>query len=162
MIRLLSSIPEAIRRFRADPWPHQVTLVTPRKEMESFLSALLAACPVDEGLASTDQVVFEPDNILELLKARGLALENHWTFCIEATSTEDLAALLGAMLNDWIDFVFVPSPSSFAIYADHDEFLTLYVPDSSALDNLIARLKLAGFGFEDGYVRPSGGDGIWR
>jgi hypothetical protein len=120
VIRLLTSIRDAIRRFRADPWPHQVTLVTPRKSMNEFLSALLSACPVDAGLASTDQVVFEPDNLLELVKARGLALENYWTFCAEATSTEDVVTLLGARLNDWIDFVFVPAPASCAIYADHD------------------------------------------
>jgi hypothetical protein len=162
VIRLLSSIPEAIDRFRADPWSHQVTLGTPRKNMEGFLSTLLIACPVSAGLTSTDQVVFEPDNFLELVKTRGLTLENYWTFCAEASSTEDVAALLGAMLDDWIDFVFVPAPVDFAIYADHDEFLTLYAPSSSRLDHLITQLKVAGFAFVDHYVRPSGGDGIWR
>jgi hypothetical protein len=160
MIRLLPSIPVAIHQFRANPWPHQKTLVTPRKDMASFLSALLAAFPVDHGVASTDQVVFEPDNFLELLKARELPIENYWTFCAEASNTEDVAALLDAMLNDWIDFVFLPSPTSFAIYADHDEYLTIYVPTSLGLDQLVTRLELFGFGFED-YVRPSAGD-IWR
>lgn len=162
MIRLLPSIPEAIHRFRADPWPYQKTLGTPRKNMASFLSALLAVYPVDRGVASTDQVVFEPDNTLELLKARELLIENYWTFCAEASSAGDVAALLDAMLNDWIDFVFLPSPESFAIYADHDEFLTLYVPTSSGLSQLVNRLALAGFGFEDWYVRPSGGNNLWR
>jgi len=161
MIRLLSSIPEAIHQFRANPWPYQTTLVTPRKKMEDFLSALLPAFHVDRGVASTDQVVFEPDSFLELLKARGLTIENYWTFCADASNTEDVAALLDAMLYDWIDFVFVPSPESFAIYADHDEFLTLYVPTSSGLDQLITRLNVVGFSFED-YVRPSGGSNIWR
>jgi|SRR5579863_3616698 hypothetical protein len=161
MIRLLPSIPESIDRFRANPWPFQKTLVTPRKDMASFLSTLLAAFPVDHGVASTDQVVFEPDSFLELLKARELVIENHWTFCVEASNTEDVAALLDAMLNDWIDFVFVPLPESFAIYADHDEFLTFYVPTSSEFDQLVTRLELVGFCFED-YVRPSGGNNIWR
>ena len=162
MIRLLPSIPDAIHQFRANPWPYQKTLETPRKNMASFLSALLATFPVDRGAASTDQVVFEPDSFLELLKARNLEIENYWTFCVEASNREDVAVLLDAMLSDWIDFAFVPSPTSFAIYADHDDFLTLYVPSLSALDHLIDQLKLAGFGFEDWYVRPSGGDGLWR
>lgn len=162
MIRLLASIPEQVRWFRANPWPYQRTLVTPRKDMASFLSVLLAVFPVDCGVASTDQVVFEPDSFLELLKARNLAIENYWTFCAEASSSEDVPMLLDAMLSDWIDFVFVPSPTSFAIYVDHDEFLTLYVPSSSALDHLSDQLKLGGFGFEDWYIRPSGGDGSWR
>ena len=162
VIRLLPSIPEPIQQFRANPWPYQTTLVTPRKNMTSFLSALLTTFPADRGVASTDQLVFEPDSFLELLKARNLAIENYWTFCAEASNSEDVAVLLDAMLDDWIDFVFVPSPASFAIYADHDEFLTLYVPGSSALDHLSDQLRLAGFGFEDWYVRPSGGDGLWR
>ena len=162
MIRLLPSIPDAIHEFRANPWPHQKTLETPRKNMASFLSAFLATFPVDRGVASTDQVVFEPDSFLALLKARSLAIENYWTFCAEASDREDVAVLLETMLSDWIDFVFVPSPTSFAIYADHDEFLTLYVPSSSALDHLIDQLTLAGFEFEDWYIRPSGGNGLWR
>ena len=105
--------------------------------------------------------MFEPDNLLALLKARKLAINNFWTFCAEASNTEDLTVLLGAMLRDWIDFVFVPSPASFAIYADHDEYLTIYVPTSSGLDQLVTRLEVVGFGFED-YVRPSNGGGIWR
>jgi len=161
MIRLLPSIPEAFQQFRCNPWPYQRTLVTPRKNMASFLSALLGAFPVDRGVASTDQVVFEPDSFLELLKARELAIENYWTFCAEASNIEDVTLLLDALLNDSIDFVFVPLPESFAIYADHDEFLTLYVPTSSGLDHLVTRLELVGFGFED-YVRPSGGNNIWR
>ena len=160
MIRLLPSIPVAIHQFRANPWPYQKTLVTPRKDMASFLSALLASFPIDHGVASTDQVVFEPDNFLELLKAHNLPTENYWTFCAEASNTEAVTALLDAMLNDWIDFVFVPSPTSFAIYADHDEYLTIYVPTSSGLDQLVPRLELVGFGFED-YLRPSAGN-IWR
>ncbi len=160
MIRLLPSVPRAIYQFRANPWPYQKTLVTPRKDLASFLSALLAAFPVDHGVASTDQVVFEPDNFLELLKARELSIENYWTFCAEASNKKDVAVLLDAVLNDWIDFVFVPSPTSFAVYADHDEFLTIYVPTSSGLDQVVARLELVGFVFQD-YVRPSAGD-IWR
>jgi len=135
VIRISPSVPDSIRHFRTNPWPHQRTLVTPRKNMASFLSALLAVFSVDRGAASTDQVVFEPDSFLELLKDRDLAIENYWAFSAEASNSEDVAVLLNAMLSDWIDFLFVPSPTSFAIYADHDEFLTLYVPTSSALDH---------------------------
>jgi hypothetical protein len=130
--------------------------------MASFLSALMTVFPIDGGAASTDEVVFEPYNFLKLLNARELSIENYWTFCAEASSSEDVAVLLDAMLNDWIDFVFLTSPESFAIYADHDEFLTLYVPTSSELSQLVTRLALVGFSFKDWYVRPSGGNNIWR
>jgi hypothetical protein len=161
LIRLTTTIPEAIQQFRANPWPYQKTLVTPRKDMARFLSTLLTVFPIDRGVASTDQVVFEPDNVLELLKSRQLSMGNYWTFCLEASKNEDVAALLAAMLSDWIDFVFVPSPTSFAIYADHDEYLTIYAPSSQERDHLVTRLELEGFRFVADYVRPSEGD-IWR
>jgi hypothetical protein len=122
----------------------------------SFLSTLLTVFPVSQGAAATDQVVFEPDNVLELLKGREPPIENFWTFCVEASETKHVEAVLTAMLGDWIDFVFVPSPASFAIYADHDEYLTFYIPNSLGLDHLITRLEVEGFSFED-YVRPSEG-----
>lgn len=161
MIRLLSSIPDSIQRFRANPWSHQRTLVTPRDSMDQFLQVLLTAFPVEHGAISTDQVVFEPDNVLEFVKSRGLALENIWTFGIEAEGMADVAALLHATLDDWIDFVFVPHPASFAIYADHDEYLTLYLPSGPDLNSVASQLELAGFKFVDDYVRPSKGE-IWR
>jgi hypothetical protein len=72
----MPSLPDAIHQFRANPWPYQRTLVTPRKKMASFLSTLLAVFPVSQGVASTDQVMFEPDNVLEFLKGRELPIEN--------------------------------------------------------------------------------------
>jgi len=65
------------------------------------------------------------------------------------------------MLTDWIDFVFVPSPASFAVYADHDEYLTLYTPSQSDLDLLVTDIEAHGFSFVPDYVRPSMGQ-IWR
>jgi hypothetical protein len=161
MIRLLSPIPGTIHQFRAGPWPHQKTLVTPCHNMSIFLSTLLTVFPVERGAASTDQVVFEPDNVLGLLRSRNIDVENRWSFCIEASETDDVSASLDAMLNDWIDFVFVPSPASFAIYADHDEYLTIYAPSAEELNRLIAELELRGFSFVADYVRPSEGS-IWR
>ena len=32
--------------------------------------------------------------------------------------------LLQALLSEWIDFLFVPIPERFLIYADHDEYIT--------------------------------------
>jgi hypothetical protein len=161
MIRLLPSVPESIHDFRTNPWPCQKTLVTPRKNMRSFLSTLLTVFPIEQGTASTDQVVFEPDNLMDLLKGHEVIIENRWSFCIEASKAEGVSALLGTMLNDWIDFVFVPSPAAFAIYADHDEYLTIYTPTTQQLNHLIDRLELEGFSFIGDYMRPSEG-AIWR
>ena len=160
MIRLLPSVPRAIYQFRANPWPYQKTLVTPRKDLASFLSA---CWPRSQLIMGSHRRIRSCSNLTiswNSLKARELSIENYWTFCAEASNKKDVAVLLDAVLNDWIDFVFVPSPTSFAVYADHDEFLTIYVPTSSGLDQVVARLELVGFVFQD-YVRPSAGD-IWR
>lgn len=161
VISLHSAIPDAIRDFRGDPWRHQRTLLTPRTRMSSFLSALFNIFPVEQAVASTDQVVFQPDNVLGLLAKRELRPEDHWGFCVSASGASDAAALLAAMLTDWIDFVFVPSPASFAVYADHDEYLTLYTPSQSDLDLLVTDIEAHGFSFVPDYVRPSMGQ-IWR
>jgi hypothetical protein len=41
-------------------------------------------------------------------------------------SDKEIAPLLEAALGDWVDFLFVPVPKPFAIYADHDDYITLY------------------------------------
>jgi hypothetical protein len=161
VISLNSAIPDAINDFRGDPWPHQRTIVTPRTRMSSFLSTLLSISPIEQGVASTDQVVFEPDHVLELLAGRELRPEDCWSLCASASGARDVEALLAAMLSDWIDFVFVPSPATFAIYADHDEYLTLYMPSEAALNQLVASIEAHGFSFVPDYVRPSKGE-IWR
>jgi hypothetical protein len=158
MIELLTAVPSQIRQFRANVWNFQATLVTPRNAMNRFLAVVLGTFPVLEGSIATDQVVFEPDHVIELLNPRGILLENLWEFRLNATGAEDVTALLDATLNDWIDFTFVPTPASFAIYADHDEYLTLYCPDEASIETLRLRIEDAEFEFVKDYTRPSDGE----
>jgi hypothetical protein len=156
MISLNSSVPEAIRRFKANPWLYERTLVTPRMNIAVFLSALLEVFPIEQGEVATDEVVFEPDNVLKFLADRELRLDDYWSLSALATGVEDVQTLLAAMLSDWIDFAFVPSPPIFAMYADHDEYLTIYVPSESGLRDFVHHLEAKGFRFVDDYVRPTG------
>jgi hypothetical protein len=158
MIELLTTVPSQIRQFRANVWNFQATLVTPRNAMKRFLAVVLESFPVLEGSITTNQVVFEPDHVVELLNPRGIFLENLWEFTLNATGVEDVTALLDATLNDWIDFTFVPTPASFAIYADHDEYLTLYCPDKGSIETLRLRIENAEFEFVKDYTRPSDGE----
>ncbi len=63
MIRLLSSVPESICGFRTNLWPGRKTLVTPRQNMQSFISTLLHVFPAEQGAASTDQLV-DPEKVV--------------------------------------------------------------------------------------------------
>ena len=145
MIELLNEVPSQIRQFRANVWHFQATLVTPRHAMKSFLSALFETFPVLEGTVTTDQVVFEPDHVMELLNPGGIFLENIWEFTLKASGASDIAALLDATLNDWIDFTFIPTPALFAIYADHDEYTTFYANTRSNLNRVVEDLVAPGF-----------------
>jgi hypothetical protein len=67
MLTFLSEQPEEIRRFRAKPWNFQRTFKTPLKDLNRFVSTFLATFSFSEGALSTDEVVFEPRNLLILL-----------------------------------------------------------------------------------------------
>jgi hypothetical protein len=43
---------------------------------------------------------------------------------IFSTNPEEVPALLVSAFSDWSDFLFVPRPKPFVIYADHDEWVT--------------------------------------
>jgi hypothetical protein len=54
-------------------------------------------------------------------------------------------ALLLAALGDWVDFVLVPVPKPFVIYADHDEYTTFLASTKSNLNRVVQPLAAAGF-----------------
>ncbi len=69
---------------------------------------------------------------MQLCADNSIELDNFWKFTLRAKGQQNVAELLEAMLGDWIDFVFVPTTESFAIYADHDEYTTFYTPNPIA------------------------------
>ena len=156
MIRTLPGPTEGIKQFRAAPWPFQSTFLTPMKNLSGFVGALLARFVLEYGGLQTDIVVFEPLNLLELLSTRSIPVNDTWHFILEAEGQVEIAELLEAALGDSVDFIFVPSPGSFAIYADHDEYTTVYASTDSELRNLVSGLQAAGFNCVTHYTRPSG------
>jgi hypothetical protein len=64
-------------------------------------------------------------------------------------------------LGDLVDFVFVPSPEVIAIYADHDEYTTLYTRDDSTLRSVSSNLETARFEAVPDYTRGSASNN-WR
>ena len=65
----------------------------------------------------------------------------------------EIEELLRAALSDWVDFLFVPTPEPFVIYADHDEYTTFYAQDRSNLSQVTEALLAQGFEQIAGYER---------
>jgi hypothetical protein len=153
LIAELSERTEEIRRFHAEPWPFQKTFKTPLEDLSRFVSVILGPFEPEKGTLSTDEVVFEPRRLLELMARNSITVENQWDLNLGAEGREDIADLLEAALGDWVDFVFLLSPGSIAIYADHDEYTTFYCLDQSVLANLGSELVQAGFESISNYIR---------
>jgi hypothetical protein len=161
LITVLSERPQEIQRFCAAPWQFQLTFKTPLRDLSRFVSTFLAAFSLERAAFSTDLVVFEPENLLKLFAGESLQPENCWNFNLPVEGQRGVLELLEAALGDWVDFSFVPTPESFAIYADHDEYTTFYVNGESDLAELATDLKNAGFESVAGYTRGGMNDG-WR
>jgi hypothetical protein len=158
MLAVLSERTEGIQRFRATPWLFQQTFETPFKDLNKFVSTFLAPFSLERGALSTDEVVFEPKNLLRLLATNSLSVENYYDLKIQATGQLEIADLLRAALGDPVDFAFVPSPEVIAIYTDHDGYTTFYAQDDVTLKSVGSRLETAGFKAVAGYTGGSSGD----
>src|SRR5579872_4033429 len=79
---LLSEEPGGIAKFRAEPWVFQQTLKTPLKELNRFVSIFLSPFSFDEGVLSTDEVVFEPKSTLHLFANNSLSVEDQYHLVI--------------------------------------------------------------------------------
>jgi hypothetical protein len=161
MLTLLSERPEEIRRFSAKPWPLQQTFKTPLKDLHRFVRTFLAPFSLESGAMSTDVVVFEPKDLLQLLANNSLSAKDQYHLTIQAEGQQAVADLLQAALGDWVDFVCVPAPEVFAIYADHDEYTTFYTRDDATLKNVVSSLEKSGFEAVLDYTRGSSGNN-WR
>jgi hypothetical protein len=125
--------------------------VTPRQRLPAFAEVLLRGSSVESGYLFVDTVVFTPDRVAGVLAAHGL----DGTSCTGSTITADglgeCRALLAAALGDDIDFFFVLVPRRFLLYADHDEYVTLFTHKRGELARLSEALigdgvkEVAGF-----------------
>jgi hypothetical protein len=161
MIELLPERPAEIVRFRGDSWPHQQTFETPLRDLRRFVSRIFEPFALESAVVTTDEVVFEPEHMLEHLAKASIRVENLWHFSIRSEGRADSEELLACLLSDWIDFLFVPKPESVAIYADHDEFTTIYGPREEVVREIAASLEAAGFKAVRNYVRGVS-EGKWR
>jgi hypothetical protein len=142
----MSETPGALKQFRRTPWKFQQTFQTPLKNLRKFVTTIvLAIQPFEAGRLTIEQVVFEPKHLISLLTSCTIPPRYEHGLSVTAVGRQEAEALLQAGLSDWIDFIFVPEPKPFVIYADHDEFTTFYAHTRSDLNQVVTALLAQGF-----------------
>ena len=137
---------EALEQFCRSPWEFQQTFETPLKNLQPFVKTIVSVGErVESASLTIDQVVFEPRTLIQMLSKYSILPPYERGLCLTATDRPEIEGLLHVVLSEWIDFLFVPEPQSFAIYADHDEFLTLYTRSRVDLDRVVGPLSDQGF-----------------
>jgi len=107
-------------------------IVSPNEQMKS-------------GCVTIEQAVFEPTNLLNLLASHSMPPRYARGISLTAAGQREIETLLHAIFSDSIDFIFVPEPRSFAIYADHDEYTTFFAHTRSNLNQVVTTLVDKGF-----------------
>jgi hypothetical protein len=144
----LSHTPGVIKRFRRIQWKFQQTFQTPLKNLAPFVSIIISAVhPMERGTVTIDNVIpFSSRHLLPLLEKHGMPspfYERDWS--IQASDRPEVESLLHAALGDWLDFIFIPNPAPFSIYADHDEYITFFAHTKAKLDRVVDPLTRARF-----------------
>jgi hypothetical protein len=143
--------PGAIKKFKRTPWRFQRTVETPPlKDLERFVSVILGANPCERAKVTIDDYVFEPKMVNALIGNASGGIRHD--LAIEATGRE-VGRLLVACFSDWVDFLFVPTPKPFVIYADHDEYATFYAISKSNLNLVTEPIRKAGFTLVEDWTR---------
>src|SRR5580698_3423661 len=144
--------PAALKKFRRTAWKFQQTFETPLKDLKRFVSTIgQAAGPWRSASLTIELAVFDPTHLIDLLNANSIPPRYQRGASIVTAGQKEIEALLEAALGDWVDFTFVPEPSSFAIYADHDEFTTFFAQNRSNLNRVVHALSGQGFKLEKEY-----------
>ncbi len=150
----LSEAPGALKRFRRTAWRFQQTFHIPSQNLQPFVAAIVAARePLQGGCVTLDDIVFEPKHLIALLASHSLPPLLARESAITAATAREVAELLKAALGDWVDFMLVPTPKRFVIYADHDEYTTFYANTKSNLNGMIEALSAKGFQSVPDYAR---------
>jgi hypothetical protein len=151
---MTSTAADVLETFRGNPWEFQQTFETPLDDLPSFVKTIVSAGePIQSAPLTIDQAVFEPRNLIGMLTNYSIPLIYPRGLCLTAAGEKEVEELLSTVLCDWIDFLFVPEPQSFAIYADHDEFTTFYARTPAKLNSIAAALTEQGFKAQPLYKR---------
>src|SRR6478736_2355660 len=150
----ITNTPEVLSKFRRTTWGFQTTFSTPLKSLDSFVSTILPdGDGFEKGAVTIDEIVFESRTLNALLAGNPVSGELSRDWSIYAEGKVRVRELLQATLSDWIDFLFVPTPKPFVIYADHDEYTTFYASTKSNLNRVVPALLSNGLNQTPNYQR---------
>jgi hypothetical protein len=120
-------------------------VLTPKPRLSSYVAGIMSAHEkMDSGCVTIEQVVCEPTHLIKLLASHSLPPQYGCGLSVNATGQQVLEMLLLAVFSDWIDFILVPEPKSFGIYADHDNFTTFFAHTRSNLNGVVKVLAGGG------------------
>jgi hypothetical protein len=149
----LSEAAGAVKQFRRKAWKFQQTFETPLQNLGRFAKTIVSNRGFRGGCLTLDQVVFEPKNLISLLTNHSITSECRRGTSLSAISQEEVVSLLEAALGDWVDFIFIPEPKPFVIFADHDEYTTFFANTRSNLNRVVTNLSAQGFKMIRDYER---------
>jgi hypothetical protein len=140
--------------LREAPFPFQQTYVTPLSNLPRFVNAILAPFEFTDGAIWIEQIVFEPRELIWYLRERGFIFDEGQLnkAVLNAENKSEAVELLECVLGQWTDFAFIPSPKTFVIYADHDEYTTIFAPSAETLASLHSDMKAQGFKAVDNWI----------
>lgn len=141
----VSDAPSVLKQIRKTPWKFQRTFKTPLNNLRSFVAAILSAASPETACVTIAQAVFEPKHWIDLLTRYSLSPRYGKGTSVTAVGLQEVEELLHAAFTDWFDFIFVPTPKPFVIYADHDEYTTFYANTRSHLNGVVEALVAQGF-----------------
>jgi hypothetical protein len=146
--------PGELKRLRARAGGAQATFAVPEARAADFAAVLVHDGVGDRGARVTiENVAMPPSHLGALLGRPDAGFVRETT--IDAAAGE-ARGLLSAMLAEWIDFWFVPSPGGFLLYADHDEYATVFAPKPGAVSRVAQGLTAAGFETAADFTRRFG------
>jgi hypothetical protein len=150
----VSDTPSALKQIRKTGWKFQRTFVTPVKKLRPFVATIVSAGQSFQTASITiDQAVFEPKHWIDQLIRHSLPPQYQKGTSVTAVGEPEIEELLHAVFSDCVDFLFVPVPKTFVIYADHDEYTTFYANARSSLNRVTEPLLTQGFHEVSGYQR---------
>jgi hypothetical protein len=145
-MRIVES-PGALKRHRRVKWEFQQTFVTPLNDLPRFVDVIMSRLPgVEAALVELDSFVFEPRyELVPLFAENSLPQTYDDGLTIEALGETEVRRLLQAALSEWVDFLMVPTPRPFVLYADHDEYITFLAHRKGLLNGVTGALTAAKF-----------------
>lgn len=119
---------DRLKELRENRWAFQQTFLTPLDDLKSFVAVIVRGLGLQGGTLTVGQAVFEPKHLIDLMRGHSIPPRFDRGTCLKAEAADEVVSLLESAFSDWIDFLFEPASKSFAIFADHDEYTTFFVP----------------------------------